>query len=124
MVVIETNVSNVIPAICRVTCAALLDFGALARHAPRDHFEMTHVMAGWRLVALGALRRADGGMAEAGDAPALDGVARAALAAEPAFMGIAIGVATCAVEQAKRILGAHTEEGRGNSCRRLNVVPS
>ena len=100
MVVIETNASNVIPAICRVTCAAVLDLGAIARHTPRDHFEMAHVVAGWRLMALGALRGADGGMTEAGDAPTLDGVARAALAAEPAFMGIAIGVATRAVEHA------------------------
>lgn len=56
MMLVPTDVLDVVPGIGLVAGATLFDAGMLLTgYSLGDHLEMHHVVAGWRLVALNAL---------------------------------------------------------------------
>ena len=59
VMLVPSDAADIVPSVCLVAEIALFDTGVfLARHHHRDHAEVAHVVAGWRLVALRALGRA------------------------------------------------------------------
>lgn len=56
MMLVPTDILDVVPGINLVARATLFDADMLLTgHPLRDHLEMHHIMAWWRLVALDAL---------------------------------------------------------------------
>src|SRR6266542_6939383 len=99
VVLVPPGSLDVIPGIRPVAEKALRDMRVLdpCDHH-RDHVKVLHIMAGWGLVALGAVPRERRGVAELVDVPGTRGVTRGALASEEGAMGILVRVAGRAVE--------------------------
>lgn len=80
---------------------ALLDIRVrLTGHLLRDHLEVHHVMAGRRLMALRAIERAGGRVAEFRNRPHRRRVTRGAVVTEQPKVAVVIPMACGAVEHA------------------------
>ena len=86
---IVSHALDVVPCGGLMAEEALADIGLLyARDAHRDHFEMHHVVARWRLMAFGAGLRHGRRVAEFRDRPLRGGVTLGAVIAEQSHVPV------------------------------------
>ena len=114
VVFVESNPSDVIPRGRLMAEETLADLRVrLARDAHRNHFEMHHVVARWRLMAFGAGLRHGRRVAEFRDRPLRGGVTLGAVVAEQSQMPVFGLMAGRAVEL--RFFPLELRRGRGRS---------
>ena len=95
---------DVIPGRRLVALKTLVDSCVrFARNTSRDHLEVPHIMAGWRLMALGAVQGRCRRVAEFRNRPAIGGVALRAILTIEFEVAVIVGMAGAAVEN--RFLG-------------------
>src|SRR5260370_33773987 len=100
MVLVKAHALDVVPRRRLVTQVALVDLGTrLARHLHRDHVEVPHVVAGRRLVTLGAVRRARRRVPKLRDRALRRRVALRAVLSEQLEVPVLVGVASGTVQR-------------------------
>ena len=100
MMLVPTNSLDIVPRVNLMALVAFVDSGfRLFRHSLRNHLEMFHVMAGRRLVALGATGRARRWMKKTAYGPLGRSVTLCAILAEQLKVGIFVRVAARAIQR-------------------------
>ena len=116
VVLVPPDSLNVIPGIGLVAEEALRDVGMLDPcDYHRDHMKVRHIMAGWGLVALGAVHRERRGVAELGDVPGTRRVTGGAVAPEEGAVEVLVCVTGSAVEGHLFRLYARVRDWRGGA---------